>query len=63
MSMPMDIENGSNKKATLLINEEEYIVCKYTSGETYTLKDVDLEGWFPSSKYRRFMYKVRHLMA
>ena len=63
MSMPMHIENKKGKKATLLINKEEYIVCKYDSGETYTLKDVNLKDWFPSSKYRRFMYNVRHAMA
>jgi hypothetical protein len=62
MSMPLAIENKEGEKATLQLNENLYIVCKFPNGELYLLKDVDIEGWYPSNKFRNFLYRIRVLI-
>jgi hypothetical protein len=44
MKLPLIIENPAGKTATLELNKNENIVCKYSSGELYSLNDVDIKG-------------------
>jgi hypothetical protein len=63
MRLPLSIENSEGKKATLELNKFEYIVCRYSNEECYSLNDVDLENWYPSNKFRKFIYRIRNIMA
>ena len=63
MNLPLRIENTEGKKATLELNKFEYIVCRYSSGECYSLNDVDLENWYPSSKFRNIIYRIRNMVS
>lgn len=63
MNMPLDIENKAGKKATLQLNDDLYIVCKYPNGESYYLKDANLKGWYPSNKFRCFLYRLSNLIS
>ena len=63
MKLPLIIENPAGKTATLELNKNENIVCKYSSGELYSLNDVDIKGWHPSNKFRNFLYRLKVLVS
>ena len=63
MCLPIPIENKAGKKATLQLNDGLYIVCKYPDGESYYLKDANLKGWYPSNKFRCFLYRLGNLIS
>jgi len=63
MNLPLPIENPEGKKATLELNKFEYIVCRYSNEECYSLNDVDLENWYPSSKFRNIIYRIRNMVS
>jgi hypothetical protein len=47
MGLPMSIRNIDGSKATIELNEGDFVVCRYGLNNSLYLNDVKLNKWYP----------------
>ncbi len=57
MGMPIVIKNSAGKLATIELNKDTNVVCRFHPNNSVYLGDTHLEKWYPSSLYKREVYQ------
>lgn len=59
MGLPITIRNGEGKKATIELNKQEFVICRYYPNNSYYLNDAKLENWYPVNVFKRLLYRYK----
>ncbi|MDW3195805.1 MAG: hypothetical protein R8G66_25755 [Cytophagales bacterium] len=56
MGLPLTIRNKAGKRATIELNKNDFVVCRYHSDRTFYLQNAQLTGWYPAHWLRKVLY-------
>jgi hypothetical protein len=59
MGLPIVIRNIKGKRATIELNKNWFVVCRYHPDNSVYLCDARLEGWYPVHMAKRVIYSWR----
>lgn len=59
MGLPMKIRNKASARATIELNKNHFVVCRYHPDNTVYLHDAKLTDWYPSNWIRRALYLIK----
>lgn len=59
MGLPLVISNNKGEKATIELNEGDFIVCRYHPNNSVYLHDAKLATWHPANWFKRLLYELK----
>lgn len=59
MGLPISIRNINGKKATIELNEGDFVVCRYGMNNSVYLNDAKLNKCYPANWFKRLIYELR----
>ncbi len=59
MGLPMTIRNKAGKRATIELNKNDFVVCRYHPNQTFYLQKAHLTDWYPANWLRKVLYLVK----
>lgn len=59
MGLPMEIRNKAGSKATIELNQGNFVVCTYRPNNPVYLNDAKLEEWYPVNWFKRLIYELK----
>lgn len=59
MGLPISIRNIDGKKATIELNEGDFVVCRYGMNNSVYLNDAKLNKWYPANWFKRLIYELK----
>lgn len=62
MGLPMVIQSSDGRKATLELNEGDFVVCRYHPNNTVYLQDANLRHWYPLNRFRKMVYHIKRIL-
>ncbi len=59
MGIPIVIRDEQGKRASIELNKNWFVVCRYHPDNSVYLCDARLEGWYPVNIAKRVIYRWR----
>jgi hypothetical protein len=59
MGLPVEIRNNEGEKATIELNKDDFIVCRYHPNNPVYLQDAKLINWLPVNWFKKILYSVK----
>ena len=59
MGLPIDIRNKKGEKATIELNTNDFVVCRYHPNNSVYIQDAHLLSWYPVCWIKRLEYTIR----
>ncbi|MDW3195801.1 MAG: hypothetical protein R8G66_25735 [Cytophagales bacterium] len=59
MGLPMKIRNKAGDRATIELNKNDFVVCRYHPNRTFYLQNAQLTGWYPTNWFRQVLYLIK----
>jgi hypothetical protein len=59
MGLPMEIRNKTGITATIELNKNDFVVCRYHPDNSVYLQDAKLINWHPCNWFRRVFYLIK----
>lgn len=59
MGLPMKVRNKADDKATIELNKNHFVVCRYHPDFSVYLNDAKLTDWYPSNWFRKILYLIK----
>jgi hypothetical protein len=59
MGLPMKVRNKAGERATIELNKNHFVVCRYHPDNRVYLHDAKLSGWYPSNWFRKVLYLIK----
>ncbi len=56
MGLSLNVRNRLGKIATIELNSEEFVVCRFHPNNSVYLLDAQLKGWYPTHAFKRLLY-------
>lgn len=62
MGLPIVLKHGSGKQATVELNVEEFVVCRFHPNNSVHLADAQFNSWCPVALRRRMTDQFKKLV-
>jgi hypothetical protein len=59
MGLPVVIRNAKGRLATIELNNNECVICRFHPNNSVYLSDAQLKKWYPVSPYKRVIYQFK----
>ncbi len=59
MGLPMVIRNLAGKMATIELNNNACVVCRFHPNNSVYLGDVQLVNWYPKGWFKKIVYGIK----
>ena len=59
MGLPMRVRNKAGDSATIELNKNQFVVCRYYPDNQVYLQDAKLTDWYPSNWFRKVLYLIK----
>ena len=59
MGLPMTVRNSVGKKATIELNKESCVVCRFHPENSVYLGDARLIKWYPTNFFLNLIYRIK----
>ncbi len=56
MGLPMVIRNRKGGLATIELNVDDFVVCRFHPNNPVYLHDTKLQRWYPANWFKRLIY-------
>ena len=58
LGLPVVVGNRAGKRATIELNANYCVVCRFHPNNSVYLGDADLEKWYPVNWFERIVYSI-----
>ena len=59
MGLPVVVRNTVGKKATIELNNNAYVVCRFHPNNSVYLGDARLATWYPANFFLNLIYRIK----
>lgn len=59
MGLPMAVRNLAGKKATIELNNNACVVCRFHPNNSVYLGDARLVNWYPANLFLKIIYRIK----
>lgn len=59
LGIPITIRNKVGQRATIELNKNRFVICRYHPNNSFYISDLCLENWYPTNIIKLIIYKIR----
>lgn len=62
LGIPLEIKNQHGKTATIELNNNGYVVCRFHPNDSVYLVDAKLAKWYPANFFLNLLYNLKKMI-
>lgn len=63
MVLPVVVRNSDGKKASIELNNNAFVVCRFYPNNSVYLGDAQLKNWYPENSFLNIVYIIKKYLS